>query len=58
MLLKNFAGNWEKRDGMVVHGGGTVSTFVKRLDNGTLPRGRENREKAMEELIGNTVDRR
>ena len=47
MLLKNFAGNWEKRDGTVVHGGGTVSTFVKRLDNGTLPRGRK-REQAME----------
>ena len=43
MLLKNFAGNWEKRDGTVVHGGGTVSTFVKRLDNGTLPSGREKR---------------
>ena len=50
MLLENFAGNWEKRVGMVVHGGGTVSTFVKRLDNGTLPRG-WNRERAMEEFI-------
>ena len=43
MLLENFAGNCEKRDRMVVHGGGTVSSFVKRLDNVTLPRGQEKR---------------
>ena len=33
----------EKRDGTVVCGRGMVSTFVKRIDNGTLPRGRKKR---------------
>ena len=40
---QNFAGNWDKRDEMVVYGGDTVSTFVKRLDNGTLSRVLEKR---------------
>ena len=43
LLLENFVRKWEKRDRTVVFGWDTVSTFVKRLSNGTLPRDREHR---------------
>ena len=36
-LLKEFTGHWKERDGTIVGGGGTVTTFVERLNPSTFP---------------------
>ena len=42
-LLKKLTGHWKERDGLIVGGGHTVTTFVEWLNPTTLPGSGKNR---------------